>query len=295
MYEPKNNSDGTANPKYVDLLSVDPPLAEQNFVCMSFVSPENIIKQKNAFLFERYVKNFELDKSSKKFVQFLNFLAYKYNLNFNTVMDDFNDFLKSEQPKLVDTSIEDDYKNFLDANQKSLDHEFDQLVNFRTNTHGVKVRGVFPSQEEAEIRCKMLREVDPDHDIYVGPVGVWVPWEPEAYKTGKVEYMEEELNQLMHKKTENEAEAKMHFNKRVNETKKQAIEENIRKAKESGNKLTQNIDGAGNLYGVNNTIDRSMTTADGEPMSSSDIRGELFNGENVVTSAGRNKNTSNSK
>jgi hypothetical protein len=284
-YEPKNNADGTPNPKYVDLLSVDPPLAEQNYVCMSFVSPDKILKQKNAFLFERFVKNFDLEKSSKKFVQFLNFIGYKYNLNFNKVMDDFNDFLKSEQSKLVETTIEDDYKNFLDANEKSLEQEFNQLVNFQTSTHGVKVRGVFPSQEEAGMRCKMLREIDPNHDIYVGPVGVWVPWEPEAYRTGKVDYMEDELNQLMHKKMENEVEAKKHFDQRVNESKKKAIEENIRKAKESGNKLTQNIDENGNLVGVNNTVEASL----GDTASSSDIRNELFDGDNVVTGRGDNK------
>uniref|UniRef100_A0A6C0BTZ2 Uncharacterized protein n=1 Tax=viral metagenome TaxID=1070528 RepID=A0A6C0BTZ2_9ZZZZ len=284
-YEPKNNSDGTPNPKYVDLLYVDPPVAEQNFVCMSFVSPDKVLKQKNSFLFERFVRNFDLDKSSKKFVQFLNFISYKYNLNFNKVMDDFNDFLKSEQPKLVETTIEDDYKNFLDANEKTLEQEFNQLVNFQTSTHGVKVRGVFPSQEEAGMRCKMLREIDPNHDIYVGPVGVWVPWEPEAYRTGKVDYMEDELNQLMHKKMENETEAKKHFDQRVIESKKKAIEENIRKAKETGNKLTQNIDENGNLVGINNTIDASV----GEGASSSDIRNELFDGDNVVTGSGKNK------
>jgi hypothetical protein len=200
-------------------------------------------------------------------------------------MDDFNDFLKSEQSKLVETTIEDDYKNFLDANEKSLEQEFNQLVNFQTSTHGVKVRGVFPSQEEAGMRCKMLREIDPNHDIYVGPVGVWVPWEPEAYRTGKVDYMEDELNQLMHKKMENEVEAKKHFDQRVNESKKKAIEENIRKAKESGNKLTQNIDENGNLVGVNNTVEASL----GDTASSSDIRNELFDGDNVVTGRGDNK------
>ena len=291
MNEPKNNPDGTPNVKYVDLLSVDPPMAEQNYVCVSFVSPDKIIKQKNAFLFERFVKNFELDKSSKKFVQFLNFISYKYNLNFNKVMDDFNDFLKSEQPKLIETSIEDDYKNFLDANEKSLEQEFNQMVNFQTSTHGVKVRGVFPSQEEAGMRCKMLREIDPNHNIYVGPVGVWVPWEPEAYRTGKVDYMEDELNQLMHKKMENETEAKKHFDQRVLESKKQAIEDNIRKAKDTGNKLTQNIDEQGNLVGVNNTIDASI----GEGASSSDIRNELFDSDNIITGRGENKRVSKRK
>ena len=56
---------------------------------------------------------------------------------------------------------------------------------------------------EAELRCKLLREVDPNHNVYVGPVK-WMPWEPEAYKTGRVEYLEEQLNQLMNEKQNEE-------------------------------------------------------------------------------------------
>ena len=61
------------------------------------------------------------------------------------------------------------------------------------------------TKHNALLDCKLLREVDPNHNVYVGPVGMWMPWEPEAYKTGRVEYLEEELNQLMHEKNQNEA------------------------------------------------------------------------------------------
>ena len=54
----------------------------------------------------------------------------------------------------------------------------------------------------------MLRELDPHHDVYVGPVGLWIPFHPEAYKTGRVEYLEDELNQLMTEKKKNEEKAK---------------------------------------------------------------------------------------
>ena len=63
---------------------------------------------------------------------------------------------------------------------------------------------------------------------------MWMPWEPEAYKTGKVEYLEEELNQLMSEKIKNEEKAKQEFEKRILETKRKAIEDNIAKAKKSG-------------------------------------------------------------
>ena len=127
----------------------------------------------------------------------------------------------------------------------------------------------------------MLRELDPNHDVYVGPVGLWMPWEPEAYKTGRVEYMEEELNQLMHEKTKNESNAKTAFDQRVKETKQKAIEENIKNAEKSGNTLTQSIDNEGNLIGV--TSNSTTFTKDNATITTDDIRSELFEGDNIVT------------
>jgi hypothetical protein len=194
-------------------------------------------------------------------------------------MADFQEYAKSEKEELVKTSIDDDYKNFLDAKEDDLSVEFSSLYDFQTNTRGIKVRGVFATQQEAELRCRMLREVDPNHDVYVGPVGMWMPWNPEAYKTGRVEYMEDELNQLMKEKNLNEQSAKQQFEKRVKETKRNAIEENKKLAGETGNKLTQNIDKDGNLVGVANM---NAAGTEGE-VSSADIRKELFEGENVRT------------
>ena len=37
---------------------------------------------------------------------------------------------------------------------------------------------------------------------------MWIPWDPDAYKTGRVEFMEDELNQLHHEKLKNETKAK---------------------------------------------------------------------------------------
>ena len=128
----------------------------------------------------------------------------------------------------------------------------------------------------------MLRQVDPNHDIYVGPVGTWIPFHPEAYKTGKVEYMEETLNELMSEKKKNEEKAKDEFDARVKETKLQAMEDNKKKAEESGNKLTQTVNEDGNLISVANmnTQEENM----GKNATLEDVKNELFEGENIVTS-----------
>jgi len=278
----KKQVNGKNNPKYVDLLEEDKPIAGQKFVCVSFVSPENILKQKNMFFFEEFLKKWEFNKSMEKFLQFLNFISYKYNVSFEDISNDFKEFVKDEKETLAKTNMEDEYKTFIDNHETILEKEFNRVQNFQTSTRGLKIRGSYPTIEEAELRCKMLREIDPNHDIMVGPIGMWMPWEPEAYKTGRVEYLEEELNQLMHEKSKNESNAKNAFEQRIKDTKKKAIEENIKNAEKSGNTLSQTIDEQGNLVGVNNVNTHEFALKEQENISTADICMELFDGENVV-------------
>ena len=279
-YQHQKTADGKVNPHYVDLLEEDKAISGQKFVCVSFVSPENTLKRRELFMFESFLKDYDFSKSMEKFSQFLNFLSYKYNLNFETLMSDMQEFVKSEKDDLKTTDIYDSYKTFLDNHENELDDEFNKQNNFQTSVRGLKVRGSYSTQEEAELRCKLLREVDPNHNVYVGPVGVWMPWEPEAYKTARVEYLEDELNQFMHEKNLNEAKAKREFEKRIQDTKRKAIEENVKLARESGNKLTQRLDKEGNLVGVNNTIENDLKEF--EDTSSENIKKTLFEGDNIV-------------
>ena len=258
--------------KIVDLLEEDKPIAQQKFVCVSFVSPENIIKSKEQFQFDQFVKTWDMIKSVEKFAKFTAFLAYKYNLDTEQVTSDLTEFCKEESETLNSMSVSDDYKTFLDKNLEALELEYSKQHNFQTNTRGLKIRGVYPSQEEAEVRAKMLRENDPYFDVYVGPVGVWMPWEPDAYRTGKVDFLEKELNELMSNKKANEDNAKEFFNNRIKETKKKAMEENIAKATNTGNKLTQTLDKNGDLIGVKNIVDVS------------EVNAELFDSDNVALS-----------
>jgi hypothetical protein len=253
-FERKNLPDGKLNPKYVDLCDEDAPIAGQKFVCMSFISPEKILKKREIYVFDQFVKQWDFTKSMEKYADFLNFLAYKYNLKVDDVIADFNDFVKEEDSKLKSMPVDDDFKNFMDKNEEKLNEQFQRTHAFQTSVRGLKIRGVYPTQEEAEMRCKKVRELDPNHDIYVGPVGIWIPWDPDAYKTGRIEFMEEELNQLHSEKIKNETKAKEEFDRRVKETKKKAIQENIELAKKSGNVLTQTINEEGELIGVREKI-----------------------------------------
>jgi len=273
-FEKRILENGKTNPKYIDLCDEDPPIAGQKFVCMSFVSPEKILKKREVYLFDQFIKQWEFSKSMERYFEFIHFIAYKYTLKVEDLINDFNDFIKEENDKLKKSGIEDDYKNFMDKQEEKLNEQFNREHAFQTSVRGLKIRGVFPTQDEAEARCKKMREQDPNHDIFVGPVGIWVPWDPDAYKTGRVEHLEEELNALHKEKLKNEEMAKKEFEERVRETKKKAIMENIEKAKKSGNVLTQTMDEEGNLIGVKEKINFDEREVD--EVESTNLRNELL-------------------
>ena len=135
-------------------------------------------------------------------------------------------------------------------------------------------------RRSSKLRAEVLRETDPFNEIYVGEVGKWMPWEPDYYKTGEVEYLEPELNTLMQEKNKQDKLAKNKFEERIKDAKKKAIEDNIQKAEESGNVLTQNIDDEGNLVSIG-----------GDNITSNDLRKELFEGDNIRTKEFDKNNT----
>ena len=144
--EYKKNPDGSTNAKYIDILEEDRPIAAQKFVCMSFVSPEKIIKQRETFMFNEYVKQWDMNKSLEKFNHFINFLTYKYSLDTAKVMADFEDFCKSEKDNLFLTTLEDEYKTFLD-----------KIVPKTRTLFDPKFRGIFCSKLSIENMLTLQR------------------------------------------------------------------------------------------------------------------------------------------
>jgi len=265
-FERKQLPDGQPNPKYVDLLDEDQPIAGQKFGVFSFITPFKILKQKELFFFTEFVKQWDFVKSMSKFLDFLNFISYKYNIKLETLMNDYQDYLKEESAKIKEvSSIEDDYFYFVDKNEENLEATFHKNNQFQTSVLGFKSRGHFPTEEEARQYAKKLRERDPNHNIHVGPVGIWLPMDPDPLKTGSVEFMEEELNKLHQEKLKNQEKAKEEFERRILEAKRKAIAENVERARQTGNKLTQTITEDGQLIGVNETVDfESREVADPE-------------------------------
>jgi hypothetical protein len=126
-YTVKTNESG-------DFMIIGVPLGSQtvmmdldlsNIGCFSFISPEKVLKQRELFLFEEFLKKWEVSKSMEKFHQFLNFVSYKYRLQFDGLITDFEEFLKEERETIVNSSsLESDYKTFLDNHEHELEKKF---------------------------------------------------------------------------------------------------------------------------------------------------------------------------
>ena len=61
----------------------------------------------------------------------------------------------------------------------------------------MKVRGVTGTHGEAVALSKKLQRNDPIHNIFLGEVGKWLPWDPKPHQVQEQEYAEDQLNTLM--------------------------------------------------------------------------------------------------
>ena len=128
------------------------------------------------------------------------------------------------------------------------------------------------------MRAKLLEEKDKKHNIYVGEVGKWMPFNPDAFKTGNVVYAEEELNAIMDHKEKKEMLEKVEFDERVLTAKREAIEKNKEIAKNTGNKLTQNVNEDGALIDLTENTSTLSANLRNEVLESPNISTKSFNG-----------------
>uniref|UniRef100_A0A6C0B3G4 Uncharacterized protein n=1 Tax=viral metagenome TaxID=1070528 RepID=A0A6C0B3G4_9ZZZZ len=168
-----------------DFLEVDAPIGGQTYTCLSFISPETVIREKNVQYLHKFLKT----------------VAKNYDLDRDTIVEK--------------------YKDFLYINEDKLEEEYNQENDFATSVRGVKVRGVYSSLKEAQFRAKKLQSLDPNFNVYVGQVGYWLPWDPRPDKIAGQEYAEGELNELVKKYQENQDNKDLHFRENIEYVKDQ--------------------------------------------------------------------------
>ena len=215
----------------IDYLDEDPEIPTQKYCVVSFISPEKVIKQKEEFMFEEFMKWTDYDFKIKGLENFAAFLAKKYSLKVDELLKDAEDFSRVRKDEIKQTDIHEQYQVFLLKNEKDLQERYDNMVDFRTNIRGVKVRRAFATVEETQMFAKVLQRRYPKDNLYIGKVGAWLPWDPSEHLMPEVEYAEKELNELMRKYKENESNKEMFFAEQREESIKKQKEENERRRK----------------------------------------------------------------
>jgi hypothetical protein len=222
---PKTEDDGTV----IDYLEEDPEIPTQRYCIISFISPEKVVKQKQEFMNEKFVEWLEYDWKVEGLNNFTAFLAKKYNVKVDDMFKDLEDFKKVHNEAIRKTDIHEKYQVFLLKNEKDLESQFSEKVEFRTNVRGVKVRRIFANLEECQTFARVMQKRYPHDNLYIGKVGAWLPWDPSEHMMPEVEYAEKELNELMRKYKENEVNRDIFFEEEKAEKIKQQREENKRR------------------------------------------------------------------
>ena len=178
-----------------DFLEVDDTIPGQKFVWISFISPGDIMENKEAFKTAKFLQSYSKDKG----------------LEFKKVYEDYLDF---------------QYKF-----QDEIQRDFDSENKFQTNIRGVKIRGVYSTKEEAEMRAKRLQSKDQNFHVFVGQVGYWLPWNPCADKIEDEKFLNEGLNEMMEKYKENNINRDLMYEEDKREKIKMAQEERLKAEK----------------------------------------------------------------
>jgi len=209
-----------------DYLDVDKPISGQNFYCVSFVSPEKILEQKDKFMFYHYERAVNkkistmldegltslIDKSEDGNIDVSDVIALKKNVSktcteYDLTFDQFKDKLE----------------DFKFGNEEKIGEAFDKANNFKTSVRGVKIRGVYDTKREADVRASVLQRQDPLFDVFVGQIGYWCPWDPNPQKIDDIEYMNNDLNKLVKEYKSNEAKKDMFYQEQKTQRQKDAL------------------------------------------------------------------------
>ena len=221
---PREDESGT-----IDYLDEDPEIPTQKYCIVSFISPEKVIKQKEKFFFEEFVKFMDYDWKIKGLEHFMVYLSKKYSLKVDDLLKDAEEFAKVRDEEIRQTDVPEQYQVFLLKHEKELQERFDNSVEFQTNVRGVKVRRSFATVEEAQVMAKVFQRKYPKDNLYIGKVGAWLPWDPSEHLMPEVEYAEKELNELMRKYKENESNKEIFFAEEREAKVKAQKEENERR------------------------------------------------------------------
>jgi hypothetical protein len=224
-----------------DFLDEDTEIPGQRYVLLSFISPEKVLDKKELFFFQKFLQAYEVDWKIKNLEKYMvevvknvndqlddrikelekndqfdqATICRKNRLRIDDLMGEYNGFVQKNRADINKTKIVEAYDDFMYASKTKLEDEFYALNEFRTSVRGIKVRGVYGNPKEAELKAKKLQSKDKYHNILVGDVGKWLPWDPQSHEIADQDYNNDQLNNLMRKYKENEDNREKFFDERT--------------------------------------------------------------------------------
>lgn len=209
-----------------DYLDVDKPFPGQNYYCISFVSPEKVLEQKELFMYYHYEQAFY-----QKFTKIAESALSNMIDGCEDGKVDISDVVKLKKSLLEACSEEkvqwaefkNKFEDFRYRDEEKIGEVFDKANNFHTSVRGVKVRGVFDTKREADVRAAVLQRQDPLFDVFVGQIGYWCPWDPNPTKIADIEYLNTDLNKLVKEYKANEAKKDQFYTEQKTQRAKDAL------------------------------------------------------------------------
>ena len=230
-------------------LEGDEEIRGQKFVCLSFLTPNRgVLRSKDLFFQSKFLEFYNMDYKIRATESFV---MEQFRVIQNVLSDvdmelrnadskdaadnkslavtlsekitklrgevskktaaDLEAHVKANLADFKESSIVESYEKYMVVNRQRLEDEFHKQQSFQTTMHGLKVRGVYSNQEQANARAKALNKKDPYFNVYVADVGEWLPWDPEPDDVSTQEYPNEQLNKLMQAYKENTAKKDAFF------------------------------------------------------------------------------------
>ena len=217
-----------------DFLESDPPIRGQNWVCLSFISPEKVLKQKELFKTKKFLEFLFKDEPPKQ--EFAEDGSALPTPPLSPGQEAFKRLTENRSNLSYDL-VSEMYDDWKFTREETVEAEFHEHNDFQTTMRGLKVRGVYDTKREAEIRAQVLHRRDPAFHTYIAQVGYWLPWDPSPDSVQEQEYADGMLNNLVKKYKENLDQRDEHFEEMKREKLTKARKENEerrRKLQEEG-------------------------------------------------------------
>lgn len=196
--QPQQQQAGMVRVQDIDYLTEDPPIRGQNYAVVSFLCPEQALRNKECFLMSEFMKAVGDDVRG-----LLDALADKFAGDADVAQTVRS--LRDRHGHLWNAGeLQDQLDLFRSVRGPDLEERFREENAFQTDTRGVKVRGVFDNLQQAQDRAKMMFDADKGRgNVFVAQVGMWCPWNPNPDLIRDSKYAVDELNTLMHMYTDN--------------------------------------------------------------------------------------------